>query len=59
MANNRPQTREKRTESSQRMSFLCNPRDDCRLTGCDADQVIRIDVLPDDVLLDIFHFYII
>src|SRR6266403_4706297 len=26
--------------------------------GCDVGQVIRIDVLPDDVLLEIFCFYV-
>src|SRR6266436_3168077 len=26
--------------------------------GCDVGQVIRIDVLPDDILLEIFYFYV-
>ena len=29
-----------------------------KLTGCDVGQVMRIDVLPDDVLLGIFDFYV-
>ena len=33
-------------------------RNDRRLTRCDVDQVISIDILPDDVLLEIFHFYV-
>jgi hypothetical protein len=58
MAKNRCQTREKRTEPSQRMSFIArhpHMTTDCR---CDVDQVKRIDVLPDDVLIEIFDFYV-
>ena len=33
-------------------------RNDCRLTKCDVGQVVSIDMLPDDILLDIFDLYV-
>ena len=51
------QTREKQTEQNRRMSFVARHpamTTDCR---CDVGQVKRIDVLPDDTLLEIFDFY--
>jgi hypothetical protein len=60
MANNRRQTRKKGTEqTTRRMSFITTSHNDGWLTWCDVGQVIQIDVLPDDVLLEIFDFYMI
>src|SRR6266566_6505152 len=38
---------------------LASPLSNCWLIRCDVDQVLTIDVLPDDVLLEIFDFYVV
>ena len=40
---------------------LASPPSDCWLIRCDVGQVLTIDsdVLPDDVLLEIFDFYVV
>jgi hypothetical protein len=61
MAKNRLRPRKKRTKQIDVcLSLQCAvSRNDYRLTRYDVGQVIRIDVLPDDVLLEIFEFYMI
>ena len=56
MANNRRKTRRK-TEPSRRMSFISQHLA-MTTDWCDVGKVTRIDVLPDEALLEIFDFYI-
>src|SRR6266852_504548 len=57
MAKNRRKTRKKRTKPSQRMSLVAqHPAMTADRLDYDVGQK-RNDVLPDDVLLDIFDFY--
>ena len=61
MASECRQSRKGRTERSRGMSFIA--RHPATMTTdwcwCDVGQVKRIDVLPDEVLLEIFDFYMI
>ena len=59
MANNPYHTWSDGTEQSRRMSFIPPVMTTVLLTWYDAGQVKRIDILPDDVLLEIFDFYMI
>jgi hypothetical protein len=43
---------------NERKSLLCTGND-CRLIRYDVGQVVTIDILPDDVLLAIFDFYVV
>ncbi len=57
--NHRLQTRKKRTEQSRSMSFnMQHPAMAPYRLWRDVGQMIRIDILPGDVLLDIFDFYV-
>ena len=56
MEKNRRRTPEKETKQSRRMSFIMQYLS--TIADCDVGQVIRIDVLPDEVLLEIFDFYV-
>ena len=56
MEKNYIQTRNERTKQSHRMSFVAN---NCCLTQrVVVGQVTPIDMLPDDILLEIFEFYV-
>src|SRR5229473_481593 len=58
MAKNHRQAEEKRTRGSRSMSFnMQHPAITAYGLWCDVGHVGRIDVLPDDVLLEIFDFY--
>ena len=57
MAKNRRRTQKKRTKKSRRMYFVARHSAMTNSLLSDVGQVKRIDVLPDDVLLEIFDFY--
>ena len=53
-----PWTWNKRTGRNQCTSFLSDPCNN-KLTGCNHIGWVTIDILPDDVLLDIFDFLVV